>query len=134
MSKSPFSRGLNVKKSIFKRAKCQKGLFQEGNFQSGRFTRACKRRVATLPHSKLTICQHVAVWEKYENGYFRNLSLFITKSNQFLREFLKWKLNGDLRGPITGTGSSSILLLNTCYLNVTQGIFYGIIKISFYLG
>ena len=38
MSKSPFSRGLNVKKSIFMRA----------IFKSGRFTRACKRRVATL--------------------------------------------------------------------------------------
>ena len=42
MSKSPFSRGLNVKKSIFKRA----------IFKSGRFTRACKRRVATLDMAK----------------------------------------------------------------------------------
>ena len=38
MSKSPFSRGLNVKKSIFKRA----------ILKSGHFTRASKRRVATL--------------------------------------------------------------------------------------
>ena len=38
MSKSPFSRGLNVKKAYFTRA----------IFKSGRFTRACKRRMATL--------------------------------------------------------------------------------------
>ena len=45
MSKSPFSRGL-IK--TFKRAVHKKAYFTRAIFKSDRFTRACKRRVATL--------------------------------------------------------------------------------------